>query len=107
MAYEKQSNSGRIPEPEETTGLIVTTIGRIETLGFNLTRLIGFTRYRVQNVMKRNKHNLSHYKLATMDMGPLYPVGIMEVLPGDTFQHRTSALIRLAPRPFVARGAQW
>lgn len=47
--------------------------------------------------MKRNKHSLSHYKLATAKMGGLYPVGAMEVLPGDTFQHSTSALIRTSP----------
>jgi len=47
--------------------------------------------------MKRNKHSLSHYKLATAKMGGLYPVGHMEVLAGDTFQHSTSALIRTSP----------
>lgn len=47
--------------------------------------------------MKRYKHSLSHYRLLTGDMGLLYPVGCVEVLPGDTFQHSTSALIRLSP----------
>ena len=47
--------------------------------------------------MKRFKHGLSHYKLLSADMGKLYPVSCMEVLPGDTFQHRTSALIRVSP----------
>lgn len=47
--------------------------------------------------MKRSKHSLSHYKLFTGDMGKLYPVGCVEVLPGDTFQHRTSLLVRVAP----------
>lgn len=47
--------------------------------------------------MKRSKHSLSHYKLATVNMGPLVPVGLVEVLPGDTFQHSVSALIRLQP----------
>ncbi|QXP44319.1 MAG: major capsid protein [Arizlama microvirus] len=47
--------------------------------------------------MKRNKFNLSHYKLLTMDQGPLVPCGLVEVLPGDTFQHSTSALIRVTP----------
>lgn len=47
--------------------------------------------------MKRNKFSLSHYKLLTMDQGYLVPCGLMEVLPGDTFQHSTSALIRVSP----------
>lgn len=47
--------------------------------------------------MKRNKFSLSHYKLLTMDQGYLVPCGLMEVLPGDTFQHSTSALIRVTP----------
>lgn len=47
--------------------------------------------------MKRYKHNLSHYKLISLDMGELVPVAAVEVLPGDTFQHRTSALIRVTP----------
>lgn len=47
--------------------------------------------------MKRNKHNLSHYKLFSCDMGELVPIGITEVLPGDTLQHATSALVRCAP----------
>lgn len=47
--------------------------------------------------MKRSKFNLSHYKLATFDMGELVPVGLVEVLPGDTFRMATSALIRVSP----------
>lgn len=47
--------------------------------------------------MKRSKQNLSCYKLASMDMGKLYPIHVQEVLPGDTIQHSTSALIRMAP----------
>lgn len=47
--------------------------------------------------MKRSKHSLSHYKLATMDMGELVPVMCLEALPGDTFQHQVSALIRVSP----------
>ena len=47
--------------------------------------------------MKRNKHSLSNYKLMTCDMGQLVPCGVLEVLPGDTFQHSTSALIRVSP----------
>ena len=47
--------------------------------------------------MKRYKHSLSHYKLLTFDMGTLIPCGTVEVLPGDTFRHSSSALIRLSP----------
>jgi hypothetical protein len=51
----------------------------------------------MENVMKRTKHNLSNYKLATMDMGKLYPVQLQEVLPGDTMQLSSSALVRVSP----------
>lgn len=47
--------------------------------------------------MKRQKHNLSHYKLLTLDMGELVPVSCYEVLPGDTVQQHTSFLLRLSP----------
>lgn len=47
--------------------------------------------------VKRHKHSLSHYRLFTGDMGELLPVGCVEVLPGDSFQHRASCLIRLSP----------
>lgn len=47
--------------------------------------------------MKRNKFSLSRYKLMSVKMGGLYPCGITEVLPGDTFQHSTSLLIRASP----------
>lgn len=47
--------------------------------------------------MKRNKFNLSYTKLLSCNMGSLIPVGLTEVLPGDTFQHSTSFLIRCAP----------
>lgn len=47
--------------------------------------------------MKRAKFNLSHTQLLTCRMGQLVPVGLTEVLPGDTFQHAASALIRAAP----------
>lgn len=46
---------------------------------------------------KRVKVNLSNYQLMTFDMGELVPCGIWEVLPGDTFQHSTTAVIRLSP----------
>lgn len=48
--------------------------------------------------MKRYKHSLSNYKLLTMDMGKLVPIGLQEVLPGDTIQQSTSSLIRMSPQ---------
>ena len=48
--------------------------------------------------MKRYKHSLSHYHLTSFDMGELIPIGCMEVLPGDTFQQSTSALVRVTPQ---------
>ena len=63
--------------------------------------------------MKRSKHSLSHYKLMSCDMGKLYPCGVQEVLPGDSFQHHTSALIRVSPlvapvmHPVVVRFHHW
>lgn len=47
--------------------------------------------------MKRQKHSLSHYKLLTCDMGKLIPIGLLETLPGDTFQQSTSLLLRMSP----------
>lgn len=47
--------------------------------------------------MKRSKFNLSYTKLLTSDMGELTPIGLTEVLPGDTVQQATSALIRCSP----------
>jgi len=47
--------------------------------------------------MKRSKFSLSHFKLLTCKMGQLVPVTWFEVLPGDTLQQATSALIRCAP----------
>lgn len=47
--------------------------------------------------MKRHKHSLSHYRLGTCDMGELIPIGCLEVLPGDSMQMATSALIRVSP----------
>lgn len=47
--------------------------------------------------MKRSKFSLSHYKLFSCDMGQLVPIAAVPVLPGDTFQHATSALVRVSP----------
>lgn len=46
---------------------------------------------------KRNKFSLSHYKLLTGKMGYIIPIGLIEVLPGDTVRHATSLFLRLAP----------
>lgn len=62
---------------------------------------------------KRNKFSLSHYKLLTCDMGKLYPISVIDVIPGDTFQQKTSLLIRMSPmlapvmHPIVARVHHW
>lgn len=47
--------------------------------------------------MKRNKFSLSHYKLLSCDMGELIPVGLTEVLPGDSIQQATNILLRCSP----------
>lgn len=47
--------------------------------------------------MKRSKFSLSHYKLLSADMGFLVPIGLTEVLPGDTIQQSTSLLVRCSP----------
>lgn len=47
--------------------------------------------------MKRSKHSLSNYTLATFDMGELVPIGMYEVLPGDSIRQSTSALVRVSP----------
>lgn len=63
--------------------------------------------------MKRNKFSLSNYKLATFNQGSLIPIGHYEVLPGDTVQHSTSALLRASPlvapvmHPVHARIHHW
>lgn len=43
----------------------------------------------------RHKHNLSNLNLTTANMGELIPVNLVEALPGDTFQARSSILMRL------------
>lgn len=47
--------------------------------------------------MRRSKFSLSNYKLLSGKMGRLIPIGMTEVLPGDTIQQATSALIRTNP----------
>lgn len=45
--------------------------------------------------MKRSKFNLSNYHLTTFDMGKLIPANVFPVLPGDTVELNTNALIRM------------
>ena len=47
--------------------------------------------------MKRYKHTLSHYRLATANMGEIVPLSCIPVLPGDTLQMSTNALVRMSP----------
>jgi len=47
--------------------------------------------------VKRYKHSLSNYKLFSCDMGELVPCGLTEVLPGDSIQQATNALVRASP----------
>lgn len=47
--------------------------------------------------MKRGKFSLSNTKLLSTDMGYLVPIHTMEVLPGDSIQQSTSALVRTQP----------
>lgn len=45
----------------------------------------------------RSSFDLSHEHKTTLDMGKLVPVQCDEVLPGDTFNQRSTALTRVAP----------
>lgn len=47
--------------------------------------------------MKRNKFSLSYHKLLSATMGNLIPIGLTEVLPGDSFRHGTQLLLRTMP----------
>lgn len=47
--------------------------------------------------MKRSKFSLSNYKLLSGDMGELLPIGLTEVLPGDSIQQATTVLLRTMP----------
>lgn len=46
---------------------------------------------------KRSKHSLSFQRLQSMDMGYLYPTGVVEVLPGDSMRFAQSAFCRFSP----------
>ncbi len=47
--------------------------------------------------MARHKHSLSNFRLFTGEMGTLMPYSVLEVLPGDTVQMQTKALVRVTP----------
>ena len=47
--------------------------------------------------MRRTKFGLSRYQLLTGDMGFLYPINLIEYIPGDTIQMGSNALVRLSP----------
>lgn len=47
--------------------------------------------------MKKYAHNLSHWKLATGDLGELLPVSCVEVLPGDVFRGNSTLFLRMSP----------
>lgn len=47
--------------------------------------------------MKRSKFSLGYTKLASINPGYLVPLGLTEVLPGDSIQQATSALLRCSP----------
>jgi hypothetical protein len=51
----------------------------------------------MRKMRKRSKFDLSHYKQFTCNQGELVPISVQEVLPGDTFQMSTDALVRLSP----------
>ncbi len=48
-------------------------------------------------MLRRAKHNLSEYTLTAFDMGQLIPIGVKEVLPGDTFRMSSNMMLRLSP----------
>ena len=48
-------------------------------------------------MLRRSKQRLSHYHMTTFDMGELVPIGCVEMLPGDTFRHSITNLLRVSP----------
>ncbi|AXL14861.1 major capsid protein [Microviridae sp.] len=58
-----------------------------------------------KNSVRRNEFDLSHEHKLSLDMGWLVPCMVEEVLPGDTFLHKASALARVAPlaKPLMHR----
>lgn len=49
------------------------------------------------NRLKRAAHDLSHSRKFTMNMGDLVPIMCQDVIPGDSFQLKHEALVRIMP----------
>ena len=49
------------------------------------------------NRLKRAAHDLSHTRKFTMNMGDLVPIMCQDVIPGDSFQLKHEALVRIMP----------
>lgn len=45
---------------------------------------------------RKASHNLGHYRLFSASLGHLVPCCVQEIIPGDTFVHSTTALVRVA-----------
>ena len=48
-------------------------------------------------MLQRDKHNLSNLQVGTFSMGHLVPIGVQELLPGDSIQQATDSVIRTLP----------
>jgi hypothetical protein len=48
-------------------------------------------------IKQRSKHNLSSTELSTFDPGEFVPIGLTEIIPGDSVQGKTQAVIRALP----------
>lgn len=46
---------------------------------------------------KRSKISLSNYHLTTAEMGTLFPVNVIDVLPGDSIQQVSNVFMRMSP----------
>lgn len=46
---------------------------------------------------KRSKFSLSNYHLTTAEMGTLFPVNVIDVLPGDSVQQVSNVFMRMSP----------
>ena len=47
--------------------------------------------------IRRNKFRFNPYRLATMEMGQLYPIGLLPVIPNDVVGMNTSVFMRVTP----------
>jgi hypothetical protein len=48
-------------------------------------------------MLQRSKINLSNLQVGTFGMGNLVPIGVQELVPGDSIQHATDSVIRTLP----------